>query len=122
MVGVSQEYLGIGGGLYGHCRDRECAKLWGGLVSWRECFRTRFAIWKLSRRSHSCAQWHFRRCIPSMAQRLSAGREPNRLGSHSMLWTVYRFHHICCFFTIRFATISLTADSTNPVEIRCPAR
>jgi hypothetical protein len=32
------------------------------------------------------------------------------------LWTVYRFHRICCFFTIRFATISMTADSTNPVE------
>jgi hypothetical protein len=33
------------------------------------------------------------------------------------LWTVYRFHLICCFLTIRFAMISLTADSTNPVEI-----
>src|SRR5580704_5390603 len=32
------------------------------------------------------------------------------------LWTVCRFHLICCFFTIRLATISLTADSTNPVE------
>jgi hypothetical protein len=26
---------------------------------------------------------------------------------------VYRFHRICGFFTIRFATISLTADSTK---------
>jgi hypothetical protein len=34
------------------------------------------------------------------------------------LWTVYRFHRICCFFIIRFATISLTADSTNPLS--CP--
>jgi len=33
-----------------------------------------------------------------------------------------RFHLIGCFFTIRLATISLTADSTNPAEIRCPAR
>ena len=34
------------------------------------------------------------------------------------LWTVCRFQRICCFLTVRFATISLTADSTNPVEIR----
>jgi len=35
---------------------------------------------------------------------------------------MYRFHRNCCFFTIRFATISLTSDSTNPVEIRCPSQ
>jgi hypothetical protein len=33
---------------------------------------------------------------------------------------VCRFHLICCFFTIRLATIPWTADSTNPVEIRRP--
>jgi len=33
-------------------------------------------------------------------------------------WTVYLFHLICCRLTIRFAMISLTADWTNPVEIR----
>jgi beta-galactosidase len=40
---------------------------------------------ELSRRSHSCAQWHFGRCIPSVAQRLSAGRGPNQIGSLSMI-------------------------------------
>jgi hypothetical protein len=37
-------------------------------------------------------------------------------------WTVCRFHLICCFFAIRFAMISLTADSTKPVDIRNRSR
>jgi hypothetical protein len=40
---------------------------------------------ELSRRSHSCAHWYFGRCIPSVAHRLPAGREPNQIGSHSMI-------------------------------------
>ena len=28
----------------------------------------------------------------------------------------------CCFFAMRFAMISLTADSANPVDILVPAR
>ncbi len=37
-------------------------------------------------------------------------------------WTMYRFHRICRFFAIRFAMISLTVDSANPVDIRDPFR
>jgi hypothetical protein len=36
--------------------------------------------------------------------------------------TVVLFHRICCFLFMRLATISLTALSTNAVEINSPRR
>ena len=37
-------------------------------------------------------------------------------------YTVALFHRICCFLLMRLATISLTALSTNAVEIGSPRR
>ena len=56
------------------------------------------------------AEMHFPRCH-SAREREHRGNSGQYFGSIASV-----------FFTIRLATISLTADSTKPVAIRCPAR